>query len=636
MRAITVCVLALLLSVASAERLYASEGFEDLAKLVKSGVNEDAILAYVQSSPTNYVLTVSEILFLSDLGLSTETIEAINASGQGPSAIESNVVAEADTALVADSVPPPPVELPTEGAVLETFSEAPEVTVPPSDNVDYTTFYDSLSPYGTWISWDGVWCWQPTAILIDPGWQPYCHRGHWEFTDCGWAWRSSYSWGWAPFHYGRWRRHDHYGWLWSPGNVWGPAWVSWRYSQANIGWAPLPPEADFEFDRGLCFKGREIAENFDFGLAPSCYTFVPVSHFCLPDVARYRFRRDQTAILFPSVTVIQNHYRFQDHRVFNEGPPIQQITAVTHVDLRPLRIIDQPLRAGDRIRPASRSSTTLAFFRPQVTATARETPIQLAAHHLAREEARRETVSHDNLIGTYQNVRSVLHQQTRGRTSLAPAPSVRESAPARAPDVRTQKPSPDIEDAARQRQAEEQTARQRVERQRQADQLIQRQSEARRQAQEAAQQRGNNEQTQRNAESARQLEAQRRSEENARQQDLQRQQEEVRRSQAVAQQQENLRQEIRTRRESEELAARQQMESRRVVEPERPREIERPAPVVHPPAETMHNRAPPPPVPVQSQILQGYDSSRMTGSDSRRGADSRGASYRNFEQQGHH
>ena len=54
-------------------------------------------------------------------------------------------------------------------------------------------------------------CWQPTVVVVNPGWQPYCNGGHWVYTDCGWYWLSGYSWGWAPFHYGRWFRHSHYG-----------------------------------------------------------------------------------------------------------------------------------------------------------------------------------------------------------------------------------------------------------------------------------------------------------------------------------------------------------------------------------------------------------------------------------------
>src|SRR5207302_3435873 len=96
---------------------------------------------------------------------------------------------------------------------------------------DYSDFSDALAPYGNWVDVAGYGrCWQPAVGAVNPGWRPYCDRGHWAYTDSGWYWMSDYSWGWAPFHYGRWFQHERLGWCWTPDNVWGPAWVSWRYS----------------------------------------------------------------------------------------------------------------------------------------------------------------------------------------------------------------------------------------------------------------------------------------------------------------------------------------------------------------------------------------------------------------------
>ena len=36
-----------------------------------------------------------------------------------------------------------------------------------------------------------------------------------------------------------------------PGTVWGPAWVTFRSAPDYIGWAPLPPEADWDYDYGF-------------------------------------------------------------------------------------------------------------------------------------------------------------------------------------------------------------------------------------------------------------------------------------------------------------------------------------------------------------------------------------------------
>ncbi|HMI67458.1 MAG TPA: DUF6600 domain-containing protein, partial [Cyclobacteriaceae bacterium] len=92
--------------------------------------------------------------------------------------------------------------------------------------VSLQLFYDQLSPYGTWVSYrDYGYAWIPNA---GPDFYPYATQGHWVFTDIGWTWYSNYSWGWAPFHYGRWSYDDYYGWLWVPDTEWSPAWVMWR------------------------------------------------------------------------------------------------------------------------------------------------------------------------------------------------------------------------------------------------------------------------------------------------------------------------------------------------------------------------------------------------------------------------
>src|SRR5206468_1232576 len=128
-------------------------------------------------------------------------------------------------------------------------------------------FHESLAPYGSWVSVPEYgMCWQPTVVVVNPGWRPYCDRGRWVYTDCGWYWQSDYSWGWAPFHYGRWHNDLRVGWVWVPDRVWGPSWVCWRQSDAYCGWAPLPPAARFEVGVGLVFNHGHVGTSFDFGL----------------------------------------------------------------------------------------------------------------------------------------------------------------------------------------------------------------------------------------------------------------------------------------------------------------------------------------------------------------------------------
>lgn len=105
--------------------------------------------------------------------------------------------------------------------------------------VSIDIFYDALSPYGDWAH-DSQYgeVWYPDA---DPNFIPYGTNGHWVMTEYGNTWVSNYSWGWAPFHYGRWIHSSHRGWGWVPGYEWGPAWVEWRSGNGYYGWAPMTP-----------------------------------------------------------------------------------------------------------------------------------------------------------------------------------------------------------------------------------------------------------------------------------------------------------------------------------------------------------------------------------------------------------
>ena len=59
-----------------------------------------------------------------------------------------------------------------------------------------------------WIEVEGYGrCWQPTVVVGNRNWQPYCDRGQWVYSDAGWYWLSDYTWGATTFHYGRWFTH---------------------------------------------------------------------------------------------------------------------------------------------------------------------------------------------------------------------------------------------------------------------------------------------------------------------------------------------------------------------------------------------------------------------------------------------
>ena len=110
-----------------------------------------------------------------------------------------------------------------------------------SNDTNYEVFYTKLSSdEGNWVQAGNYgYCFRPR---VSTDWRPY-RDGHWVWSDRGWYWDSNERFGWATYHYGRWANIDGTGWCWIPGNQWAPAWVSWRQSDENVGWAPLPPRS---------------------------------------------------------------------------------------------------------------------------------------------------------------------------------------------------------------------------------------------------------------------------------------------------------------------------------------------------------------------------------------------------------
>jgi hypothetical protein len=170
-------------------------------------------------------------------------------------------------------------------------------------------FYSSLSPHGEWIEVEpGFRVWHP--LYVSHNWRPYL-LGRWIWTEYGWYWMSNEPFGWITYHYGRWYYDDYYGWIWIPDDVWGPAWVEWRYDDSYIGWAPLPPYAIFNVTIGIQFT-----QHWE---APVHYwSFIPYHRF--GSEIRYRDTAPEhyTRRLIGS-TRSGSHYVSDHDRVVNRG-----------------------------------------------------------------------------------------------------------------------------------------------------------------------------------------------------------------------------------------------------------------------------------------------------------------------------
>jgi len=169
----------------------------------------------------------------------------------------------------------------------------------------------------------------------EPGWQPYCDRGHWAYTDSGWCWVSDYSWGWAPFHYGRWFRPQPLGLVLGAGHRLGAWLVSWRYANSYCGWACVASHRVLSSGIRLHVFRSSVGFNFGFGLRADRFLFVPIdrcndrfpSHFRVP-------HREVTKIYNTTVvnnTIIRGH----NNTLINRGVPVDRVAAATHTEIKP-------------------------------------------------------------------------------------------------------------------------------------------------------------------------------------------------------------------------------------------------------------------------------------------------------------
>ncbi len=386
-----------------------------IVELAQSTVGEQVLIDFVATINEPYSLTVEQVIYLKDLGLSDEVIGALLkrqvALGGAPVAL-ADVEAEADGAavpkialtnapgtdigLVTSAPAPAPAIQPNAPEVGESpdpGTAQPAAISAPGGAVNYNVFYNSLSPYGTWVEVpDYGWCWQPTVTRVNVSWRPYSDNGRWVWSTSGWYWHSYYSWGWAPFHYGRWCSVPARGWCWVPGTVWGPSWVSWRHCNDHFGWAPLPPACGWQSGVGLTYHGSAVSVGFSFGLAARDYCFVPRHRFYDPHCYRFRARHEELAGLFHRSTAV-NDYGFHNSRIINRGFGHDQVQKHTRDEIRPVALASaktpgRPQMTG--LRPGQPGSR-LDVYRPSVVAGS--VVSKPPASVLARQETRPSALS---------------------------------------------------------------------------------------------------------------------------------------------------------------------------------------------------------------------------------------------------
>jgi hypothetical protein len=381
------------------------EPVRDVVRLGQTSVSEGVLVDFIGTIKEPFSLSADQVIYLTDLGIPGPAIQALlkrsalfadapapeiqlAAAPQqppGPAATNAPPVAVATNAAPpvvgpVQSVAQPPAPAP---------GQATTVIQAPTTEVTVNTFYDSLSAYGSWVEVPEYgWCWQPSVAAVNINWQPYADNGAWLWTDSGWYWNSYYSWGWAPFHYGRWHR-ARFGWCWVPDTYWAPAWVTWRSSDSYCGWAPLPPSARWTVGVGLFWHGRRAAIDCDFGLIPDSFVYVGWNRFCDPHPWHHYVPRRDTPHIYAGTRIV-NDFRFHgagpgrpghDGRgggepgIINHGPGVRPVEAhtpggVPTVRLASSRTVPTPAAATGLVARPGQNPHVLPVYRPTVAAAA--------------------------------------------------------------------------------------------------------------------------------------------------------------------------------------------------------------------------------------------------------------------------
>jgi hypothetical protein len=256
-------------------------------------------------------------------------------------------------------------------------SQAPGAPDGQDSGATFQTFYDSLASQGSWIETnDYGYVWQPQEN--DPNWAPYTD-GHWVYTDDGWTWASDESFGWATYHYGRWVNIDGTGWVWVPGYTWAPAWVSWRYGDGYVGWAPLPPDSfagidyfgdGFDADFGFHIGGD--CDDF-YGIGPALYIFLPINCVCYHDYHHWYYDRHDNFNRINHTTNVTNINVTRGgatgagfagstfRHVTTGGPKVAQVDAASQSPVPRVNVVRSSTPGGGTL-----NGNTLALYAPHV------------------------------------------------------------------------------------------------------------------------------------------------------------------------------------------------------------------------------------------------------------------------------
>ena len=243
------------------------------------------------------------------------------------------------------------------------------------DYISDQEFYDDLEPDGTWVSdpqYGNVWV--PNA---EEGFRPYATRGHWVLTEYGNTWVSDYRWGWATFHYGRWRYDDYYGWEWIPGHEWAPAWVSWRHGGGYYGWAPLLPGISISISIG---SGYRVPNNY--------WVCAPQAYINRPNIYNYYVPHQRAVTIIRNTTVVNNTY-VNNNITYISGPRVQDIRKVTRQNVQIYKINNESRPGNVRVQ-----NNTVNIYRPAINKAPNARPSRVVDGDAYKQQNPKQAIGH--------------------------------------------------------------------------------------------------------------------------------------------------------------------------------------------------------------------------------------------------
>jgi hypothetical protein len=454
---------------------------------------------------------------------------------------------------------------------------APRKSMAQEGYISDQEFYDDLQPYGTWVSdpeYGNVWI--PDA---DENFRPYATRGHWVITDYGNTWVSDYPWGWATFHYGRWRYDDYYGWEWIPGHEWAPAWVTWRHGGGYYGWAPLMPGISISISIG---GGYRVPDNY--------WVCAPQAYIASPNIYNYYVPHNRAVTIINNTTVINNTY-VKNNVTYVSGPRVQEVRQVTRNNNIRVYNINNASRPG----AMHVTNNTVNIYRPAVQKAPDARPARVVDASAYRNQHPNERIANTN-AGAGFNHAAAARLATVARSSTPDNKIVRVNQPnnnkpnAAQPNNRpaatrpNQPNAPQAQQQQRQQQAQPQQRQQQAQQaqQQRQQQTTQPQQQQRQQQAQQAQQQQRQQQTQQAQQQQRQQQAQQAQQQQRQQQAQQAQQQQRQQQAQQAQQQQRQQQAQQAQQQQRQQQAQQAQQQQRQQQPQQrqqqaqPRQQQRP------------------------------------------------------------